>query len=125
MNVMTSSEKIEKLFEKYFQKTVELSVGGEIFKKGKFLLIENKILHNNYYFEFLLEKTKKIDIMKLPFPFNVEEHYDDGIVYFDYRLKTFLNNSSIEYNKKIKSIIDNNKIIPSKLFDNILEIKFE
>lgn len=121
----TSSEKIEKLFEKYFQKTVELSVCGEFFKKGKFLLIENKVLNNNYYFEFLIEKTKKIDIIKLPFPFGIEEHEEDGILYFDYRLKTFFKNAQHEQTKRVKHIIEVNKIFPSKLFDNILEIKFE
>lgn len=117
---LSSSEKIEKLFEKYFQKTIELYINGQLYKKGKFLLIDNKIIHHNFFFEFAIEKTKKIDIIKIPYPFKMEEH-DDGVLYFDYRLRNLLDSSQ---KSKVINILKSIGTEPSKLFDGILEIKF-
>lgn len=125
MNLLTCSEKTEKIFEKYFQKTIYLSIKNEVLKKGKFLLIRNYILNNNYYFEIVVERLKKLDTIKIPYPFNIEEYEKDNLIFLDYRINCFVNN-----NKDIKNVLE--KWIQevdikntNKFFDNILEIKFE
>ena len=125
MNFISSSEKIEHMFEKYFQKTVCLTVKNEILKKGKFLLIRNHVVGNNYFFELIIERSKKIDTMKIPYPFAVEEYPDENLVFIDYRISTLCNND-----KSLVTGIQNwIKLVdmktPNKLVDNILEIKFE
>lgn len=124
MAEISSSEKIESIFEKYFQKNLEIYIKDCLFKQGKFIIIENKILNNNYYYELLLEKTKKLEVVKIPFPFHLEEHEDDGILYFDYRLSTLFKSSNIDTTEIINTI---NKldIVHSRLFDTILELKFK
>lgn len=123
MSELTSSEKIERILEKYFQQSAELHINGELFKKGKFLLLENKIIHNNFYFDFIVEKTKKVDVLKIPYPFKIEEH-DDGVIYFDYRLSSLFPQNNTLNSIQIKNLINNLGTVPSKLFDAILEIKF-
>jgi hypothetical protein len=120
----SSSEKIENIFEKYFQKYLEIYIKDVLFKQGRFILVDNKITGNNYYYELLLERTKKIDVIKIPFPFHVEEHSSEGIMYFDYRIDTLIKYSNIK-RSAIDGIITNYNNIPSKLFDNILEFKFK
>lgn len=125
MNWLTCSEKTEKLFEKYFQKTIYLCVKNEVLKKGKFLLIRNQIIGNNYYYELVIERAKKIDTVKIPYPFNVEEYEQDETLFLDYRISClFNNNKHLEklLNEWIKEVDIKNT---NKFFDNILEIKFE
>jgi len=123
---LTSSEKIEKVFEKYFQKTICLSIKDEQIKKGKFLLIKNCIIGNNYYFELTIERVKKLDTVRIPYPFEIEEYTEDNLLFLDYRLSSLFKN-----NKKLLNEMNiwcNIKIDPkssNKMFNNILEIKFE
>jgi len=126
MNFLTSSEKIERIFEKYFQKTISLSIKDEQIKKGKFLLIKNCIIGNNYYFELTIERVKKLDLIRIPYPFDLEEYEEDNLLYLDYRLS-----SLFKHNKKLLDEMKywcNNKTdlkTANKMFNNILEIKFE
>lgn len=125
MNWLSCSEKMEKLFEKYFQKTISLCIKDEILKKGKFLLIRNQIIDNNYYYEIVIERAKKLDTVKLPYPFYIEEHEDDNILFLDYRITTLFNkdkNLELLLNKWIQEMQIKNT---NKFFDNILEIRFE
>ena len=124
MAEISSSEKIESIFEKYFQQNLEIYIKDSLFKQGKFIIIENKILNNNYYYELLLERTKKLEVIKIPFPFHIEEHIEDGILYFDYRISTLLKSTNIDA-AGIYNIINNSGTVPSRLFDTILELKFK
>lgn len=125
MNFLTSSEKIEKRFEKYFQKVAVIRIRDEIIKKGKFLLIKNCILGNNYFYEFILEKARKQDIFKIPYPFGVEEYPDENLIYLDYRFTTLCNNNP-ELVETVETWVSSLDLkTPSKLIDSILEIKFE
>ena len=125
MNFLTSSEKIEKRFEKYFQKVAVISIRDETIKKGKFLLIRNCILGNNFFYEFILEKAKKQDTFKIPYPFGVEEYPDENLIYLDYRFSTLCNNNPdlVETVESWVSTLDLKA--PNKLVNSILEIKFE
>jgi hypothetical protein len=125
MNFLTSSEKIEHIFEKYFQKTIVLSVKDEVIKRGKFLLIKNCIISNNYFFEFTIERAKKLDIVKIPYPFNLEECPTDNLIYMDYRVSSLFNNDRLlveSINTWIEKLELKNQ---SKFLNSILEIRFE
>lgn len=125
MNWLTCSEKTEKLFEKYFQKTICLCVKNEILKKGKFLLIRNQVIGNNYYYDIVIERSKKLDVVKIPYPFDIEEHEDENIIFLDYRISCLFNkNKNLELllNEWIKEVDIKST---NKFFDNILEIRFE
>lgn len=123
MNLISPSESMEKVFERYFQKSITLYIKGEQVKKGKFLLIKNCIVGNNFYYEFTIKREKKIDTVRIPYPFLLEEYRDENLLYLDYRLNTlFKNPNHTDFIKKWMKIDDK---IPNKLFDNILEIKFE
>ena len=125
MNFLTSSEQLEKVFEKYFQKTILLSVKDELVKKGKFLLIKNCVIGNNYYYELTIERSKKLDIIRVPYPFSMEEYEEDNLIFMDYRLTTLFQNKKellediYAWTRKVD--IKN----PNKYLDSILEIKFE
>jgi hypothetical protein len=123
---LTSSEKIEKVFEKYFQKNICLSIKDEIVKKGKFLLIKNCIIGNNYYFELTIERVKKLDLVRIPYPFVLEEYPEDNLLFLDYRLSSlFKNNKKLLAEMKHWCNTKTDIKIANKMFDNILEIKFE
>lgn len=125
MNFLTSSEKIERIFEKYFQKMISLSVKDESIKKGKFLLIKNCVVGNNYFFELIIERSKKLDSIKIPYPFNIEEYPEENLLFMDYRISTLCNNdkSLIDSIHQWMEVVDVKT--PNKLIDSILEIKFE
>jgi hypothetical protein len=123
---LTSSEKIEKVFEKYFQKNILLSIKDEQIKKGKFLLIKNCIIGNNYYFELTIERVKKLDLVRIPYPFDLEEYPEDNLLFLDYRISSlFKNNKKLlnEMNQWCNARTDLKTV--NKMFNSILEIKFE
>lgn len=125
MDFLTSSEKIERIFEKYFQKTIVMSLRDSEIKRGKFLLLKNCIISNNYFYELTIERSKKLDVVRLPYPFHIEEYRDENLIYADYRLSTlFKNNKETleQVSAWVKKIDMKNS---NKFFDNILEIKFE
>ena len=125
MSFLTNSENIENIFKKHFQKSILLSLGGEVFKKGKFLLLKNYIIGNNFFFELYIEKSKKIDIVKIPYPFDLEEYEEDELIYLDYRLSTLFKESNDKKQNTELWLNHSEGRNPNKLFDNILEIKFE
>lgn len=125
MNFLTSSEKIERIFEKYFQKTICLSIRDEHIKRGKFLLIKNCIIGNNYFFELTIERSKKLDLLRLPYPFLIEEYPEENLMYMDYRISALVKNKKNlldDVASLVKKIDVKN---PNKLFNNILQISFE
>lgn len=118
------SEKIEKLFEQHFQKNISLIINNNNIKSGKFLLIKNNIIGNNYYFDLSIERKKKIDVVKLPYPFGIEEHSNENLLYFDYRVSTLIHNRKDLQFKFSQYFNENTTFKPNKMFDTILEIQF-
>jgi hypothetical protein len=115
---------LENILRRHLQKEIIISVDGVEIKKGKFLLFQNNILANNFYYDLTIEKTKKIDIFKLPYPFKIEDYSDEGLLYLDYRIKTLVAND-----KHVSRLVnlsekyaDSSK--PSKFADKIIEIEF-
>lgn len=123
---LTSSERIEKIFEKYFQKTISLSIKDEQIKKGKFLLIKNCIIGNNYFYELTIERVKKLDLVRIPYPFEIEEYPEDNLLFLDYRLSSLFKNNKKLLNEMSQWCGSKTDLkTANKMFNNILEIKFE
>ena len=123
---LTSSERLEKIFEKYFQKTISLSIKDEQIKKGKFLLIKNCIIGNNYFYELTIERVKKLDLVRIPYPFEIEEHPEDNLLFLDYRLSSLFRNNKKLLNEMTQWCETKTDLkSANKMFNNILEIKFE
>lgn len=115
---------LEKLFAKYFQRQITISVGNEEIKTGKFLLIQNNLITNNFYFDLAIENTKKIIVFKLPFPFAIDEYEEEGLIYFDYRFSSLTNDPHIVNRlHQIKNTHSSDK--SSKFLDAVIEIQFK
>jgi len=123
---LTSSEKLEKVFEQYFQKTICLSIKDEQIKKGKFLLIKNCIIGNNYFYELTIERVKKLDLVRIPYPFEIEEYPEDNLLFLDYRLSSLFKNNKKMLNEMVHWCETKTDLrTANKMFNNILEIKVE
>ena len=119
-------DKIEALLRPRFQKNISLFINGEEYKKGKFILFHSTLLANNFYIEFHIRTEKKLEIIKIPYPFAIERHEDeeDDLFYFDYRLCTLC-----KQNKKLeKELLEFSSTQEgfgqNKFFNTILEIQF-
>lgn len=65
------------------QKNLTLEIKDKVYKQGKLLIFQQK----NFYITFILDSQKNNKV-ELPIPFDIETHYDENLIYFDYRLKT-------------------------------------
>jgi hypothetical protein len=120
---MLQVDEFEKIFTDYFQKNITLRIGDEILKSGKFLLVQNHVVTNNFYFELVIENTKKIVSFKIPYPFSYDNHPDDGLLYLDYRFTSLTDDGEA---RQLISNITSSTLVekPSKFLNNILEIQF-
>ena len=92
------------------QKNLSFCLNNKAIKRGKLLLF--KRFHYFIQFSLITDKGTK-ETFDVPIPFRIENHMDEGLVYFDYRL------ASLE--------VENLPIITDKVssvyFDKILEIQ--
>lgn len=120
---MTKIE-LDAILTLHLQKQISIKVDGVEIKSGKFLLYQNNLLSNNFYYDLTIERIKKIDSVKLPFPFEIEHYPEEGLVYFDYRL------SSLTNDKKHLIGIDHlcgklaDPLKSSRYINKIVEIEF-
>ena len=116
---------LEDILKKHFQKSICLTLNSEEYKCGKFTLYKLTTYANNYYIEFHIKREKKNDLIKIPYPFKIEEHEEDNLLFFDYRISTLCNKNK-KLMEKIYDVSDQYEDCKkNKFFDNILEIKFE
>ena len=115
MNINGTS--LEEACKFLLQKKISFEINNKVFKQGKLLLFYQK----NFYLMFILSTSKKErDKIEIPIPYNVEIHQEDGLLYFDYRIKSLA---------KLAPEIENYlKVYPtktntSKFWDIILTIK--
>jgi hypothetical protein len=114
---------LDAILKKYFQKQVELVVDDTTIKQGQFLLFRNLLYHNNYFFELHIRRKGKIDSIKIPYPFGIEEYPSEGLLFLDYRNKTLLKNQTALLSK-LQTFIDSQPSDKSKFYNKILEIRF-
>ncbi len=113
---------LDTILEKYFQKKINILIDGETIKAGQFLLSKNMIVHSNYYYELHIKRNNKIDSIKIPYPFEIEEYPDESLLYLDYRLVTIAKNKP----ELVSLINETSKTTPHnhKFFNKIVEIIF-
>lgn len=92
------------------QKQLEFSVNNRIVKKGRLLLFRRV-----HYFIQIALCTDKNDRenFDIPIPYKVENYIDDGLMYFDYRLRSL----------NVKNLPVHQSKISSVYFNKILEIQ--
>jgi hypothetical protein len=113
-----SSTLLEKTCTSLLQRNVVFSIKNKILKKGKIELF----VQRNFYIVFhILTTNNKKEKIEIPIPFGIENHSEDGLVYFDYRTKT-LSRYCPETENFIKNLLIKNKKT-SKFGDSILVIE--
>ncbi len=91
------------------QKEMSFYLGNKPIKQGRLLLFRR----THFFIQITLFNSKKEkENFEIPFPFNVEEHEDEGIAYFDYR--------TVALNSLSLPIISHK--VSSSYFNKILEI---
>lgn len=120
-------EKIEQFLTNNFQKNVDIEIDDKIIKKGKFILYKLACETNYYHIELSIERPTnhdKIDIFKLPVPFGIETYPEEGLIYFDYRLKTLFKDDKLK--AKYDHWFNTNKPVETlKFYDKILILQFK
>jgi hypothetical protein len=98
------------------QKKITLEINNKIIKQGKLLIFQQK----NFYINFIFEKTSnKVEKIEIPIPYDIENYYDENLIYFDYRLKS-LSKFSPEIETNL--LFYPKKISGNKFWDTILII---
>jgi hypothetical protein len=98
------------------QKKITLEFGNKIYKQGKFILFYQK----NFYIMFIIDtQRKEKEKIEIPIPYDVEIHKEDGLIYFDYRIKTLAKHApEIENYLRVYP----NKTSGNRFWDSILTI---
>ena len=95
---------------KSLQQQVKFSINNRIIKQGKLLLF----CKAHYYIQFSIATDKSArENFEVPFPFQVEIHEAEGLMYFDYRLCSLGTSVIPSPRKKISS----------SYYDKILEMQ--
>lgn len=92
------------------QKSVNFSINNKSIKRGKLILFQR--FHYFIQMSLITDKGTR-ENFDVPIPFKIESYLEDGLMYFDYRLKAL----EVEYLPKIPDKISSN------FFDKILEIQ--
>ena len=106
---------VDELLKYFLQKHVKLFLNNKLYKSGKVILFK----HKNYFIELIIQTENKDKKVEIPIPFLIENHKEDNLVFFDYRLKTVAKLGSNIYNK----LLFLSKKCKSRYFDSILEIE--
>lgn len=110
----------EDFFTKYLQTPVRFTLGHKVIKQGKLILFKRA----HYYFQITVQTLKYTkESFEIPIPFRIEEHSNEGLMYFDYRLNSLVGVNDMHFDKIKKLKIKN--INPSQYYNKILEIQAE
>lgn len=111
LNTIINMEQIpgEPFLMNCLQENITFTIGDKIIKKGRLLLF--KRAHYFIHFSLLTEKNTR-ENLEIPIPFNIEDHSDEGLIYFDYRLSSL----------RVKSLPPIPEKLSSIYLDKILEI---
>lgn len=111
MNLELTSQSFgEGFFTKNLQQQLSFSINTKTVKKGRLLLFRR----NHFFIQITLMSFKnEKESFEIPFPFKVETHEGEGLMYFDYRLGSLNTISTLIVPKKISS----------SYFNKILEIQ--
>lgn len=108
----------EDFFTKYLQAPIKFILGQKVIKQGRLILFKR----THYYIQITIQNIKlSRESFEIPIPFKTEEYVNEGLIYFDYRLR-----SLVGYENNILEKIENIKfknINPSQYYNKILEIQ--
>lgn len=108
---------LDDVLKPFLQKNIRFTINNQPHKEGKFILYTHGYFSLN--FNIKNYRKNKMEIIKIPLPFDYEAHESDNLLYFDYRIKTF--------SKDHKDIEDCIKAIRapvlSRYYDKILIIE--
>lgn len=108
---------IDNVLKNLLQKNIKLVLNDQVMKDGKFILFAHGYFSLN--FNIFNNKKDKLELIKLPIPFDFEYYEDEGLLYFDYRIRAFTHNDT-----ELESLISNiKKSQVSKYYDKILTIE--
>ena len=111
-----SGTKLEEYCKFLLQKNITIEIKNKTYKQGKLLIFHQK----NFYITFILNSSKKEkEKIEIPIPDDVEFHKDEGLIYFDYRLKTLA-----KFSPEIETylLIYPKKVAANKFWDTIITI---
>lgn len=100
----------EEILISCLQKNLSFTINNKQLKRGRLLLFRR--FHYFIQLSLLSEKGVRENI-EVPIPFNIEHHSTEGLIYFDYRLKSLQVATLPKLPDKIQSVY----------FDKILEIQ--
>ena len=83
MNISCTA--LEEVCKSLLQRSVSFIIKNKVIKKGKIELFTQRNFH--IVFHLLTGKNKK-EKLEIPIPFSIENHVDDGLIFFDYRVKS-------------------------------------
>ena len=108
---------IDNILKQLLQKDIRFVLNDQVNREGKLILFNHGYFTLNFHIKNY--RKNKNELFKIPVPFDFEYHDEDGLLYFDYRIKTFSHG-----NTEIESMIKNiKKPHTSKYYDKILIIE--
>jgi hypothetical protein len=108
---------LETIFKQILLNRVQVFINKKLYKEGQFTLYNQTYFSLNLYIKN--SKKNKLEIIKLPVPFDYYYTAKEQQLIFDYRLSTFAhNNKDIEH-----KILALPKTTLSRYFNNIIIIK--
>lgn len=100
----------EEFLVKCLQKPISFSINNKVIKRGRLLLYRRF----HYFIQITLLSDRGLqENIDIPIPFKVEFYEEDGLMYFDYRMKSLEVDCLPLITEKVSSIY----------FDKILEIQ--
>lgn len=112
--MIISDTSLDELLKSFLQKKISFEIDKKVFKTGRVLLYSQKY----FYISLVLNtEKKKQEIVDIPIPFNFENHKDDNLIYFDYRLTTLAHS-----NKEAVDILQKIPVNKNKFLNKILTI---
>lgn len=108
---------VQESLKPHLQCETIISVRNKIYKKGKLILFNE--INNLLQLTMLSDQMYKFEI---PIPFAIESHLEDGIIFFDYRIKYVIdkNDASVDLIYKMLT-----QFKPHKFFDSIVTLEFQ
>jgi hypothetical protein len=108
---------IDNILKQLLQKNIKFVLNDQVTREGKLILFNHGYFTLNFHIKN--HRKNKNELFKLPIPFDFEYHDDDGLLYFDYRIKTFAHG-----NEEIETMVKGaKKTHLSKYYDKILIIE--
>lgn len=112
---------IQNTFKALLHRQIEIE---KLSLKGKLTNLLFSTDNNGFSIELNLIVDEKNKAIRIPAPFRIENHPEDGLLYLDYRLTTIFHESRWKpILKDVNNIYTKNEFV-SKFFNDIVEISY-